>query len=74
MRFLTIMFIVKQNLSSVDGIKERRGQYLLSTSDRIFRTFLCFKGTVHQKIFYRANLIFWIVMGCGTADLGHRGP
>ena len=32
------------------------------------------KGTVHQKNFYRANLIFWIVMGCGTADLGHRGP
>ena len=32
-----------------------------------------FKGTVHQKIFFRSNLIFLIVMRCGTADLGHRG-
>ena len=31
------------------------------------------KGTVHQKIFFRSNLIFLIVMRCGTADLGHRG-
>ena len=31
------------------------------------------KGILHQKIFYRLNLIFWIVMGCGIADLGRRG-
>ena len=24
-----------------------------------------FKGILHQKNFYRLNLIFWIVMGCG---------
>ena len=23
------------------------------------------KGILHQKIFYRLNLIFWIVLGCG---------
>ena len=34
---------------------------------------LFFKGILHQKIFYRLNLIFWIVMGCGIADLGRRG-
>ena len=28
---------------------------------------LILKGTLHQKIFYRLNLIFWIVMGCGIA-------
>ena len=33
----------------------------------------CFKGILHQKIFYRLNLIFWIVMGCGIARFGRRG-
>ena len=32
-----------------------------------------FKGTVHQKNFYRSSLIFWIVMRSGIADLGQRG-
>ena len=32
-----------------------------------------FKGILHQKIFYRLNLIFWIVMGCGIADFDRRG-
>ena len=32
-----------------------------------------FKGILHQKIFYRLNLIFWIVMGCGIARFGRRG-
>ena len=27
------------------------------------------KGILHQKFFYRLNLIFWIVMGCGIARL-----
>ena len=31
------------------------------------------KGILHQKIFYRLNLIFWIVMGCGIARFGQRG-
>ena len=31
------------------------------------------KGILHQKIFYRPNLIFWIVMGCGIARFGRRG-
>ena len=30
------------------------------------------KGILHQKIFYRLNLIFWIVMGCGIARFGRR--
>ena len=30
------------------------------------------KGILHQKIFYRLNLIFWIVMGCGIACFGRR--
>ena len=32
-----------------------------------------FKGILHQKIFYRPNLIFWIVMRCGIAHFGRRG-
>ena len=31
------------------------------------------KGILHQKIFYRLNLLFWIVMGCGIARFGRRG-
>ena len=31
------------------------------------------KGILHQKNFYRLNLIFWIVMGCGIAHFGRRG-
>ena len=31
------------------------------------------KGIVHHFFFYRSNLIFWIVMGCGIADFGRRG-
>ena len=31
------------------------------------------KGILHQKIFYRLNLIFWIVMGCGIARFGRKG-
>ena len=30
------------------------------------------KGILHQKKFYRLNLIFWIVMGCGIAHFGRR--
>ena len=32
-----------------------------------------FKGILHQKNFYRLNLIFWIVMGCGIARFGRKG-
>ena len=33
-----------------------------------------FKGILHQKIFYRLNHIFWIVMGCGIiARFGRKG-
>ena len=32
-----------------------------------------FKGILHQKISYRLNLIFWIVMGCGIARFGRKG-
>ena len=31
------------------------------------------KGILHQKNFYRLNLIFWIVMGCGIARFGRKG-
>ena len=34
---------------------------------------LFLKGILHQKIFYRLNLIFWIVMGCGIARFSRRG-
>ena len=39
----------------------------------IFKYFGSVKGILHQKIFYRLNLIFWIVMGCGIADFDRRG-
>ena len=32
-----------------------------------------FKGILHQQIFYRLNLLFWIVMGCGIAPFGRKG-
>ena len=38
---------------------------------RVLKTL--FKGILHQKIFYRLNLIFWIVMGCGIARFGRKG-
>ena len=31
------------------------------------------KGSSTKKNFYRLNLIFWIVMGCGIADFDRRG-
>ena len=31
------------------------------------------KGILHQKIFYRLNFIFWIVMGYGIARFGRKG-
>ena len=31
------------------------------------------KGILHQKNFYRLNLIFWIVMGFGIARFGLKG-
>ena len=31
------------------------------------------KGILHQKKFYRLNLIFLIVIGCGIARFGRRG-
>ena len=31
------------------------------------------KGILPQTIFYRPNLIFWIVMGCGKARFGRKG-
>ena len=35
-------------------------------------SFMLVKGILHQKIFYRLNIIFWIVMGCGIARFGRR--
>ena len=32
------------------------------------------KGILPQKKFYRPNLIFWIVMGCGKAHFGRKKP
>ena len=37
------------------------------------RIIVVIKGILHQKNFYRLNLIFWIVMGCGIADFDRRG-
>ena len=31
------------------------------------------KGILPKKTFYRPNLIFWIVMGCGRARFGQKG-
>ena len=39
----------------------------------VLLTQIMVKGILHQKIFYRLNLIFWIVMGCGIAHFGRRG-
>ena len=34
---------------------------------------LCLMGSPHKEKFYRPNLIFWIVMGCGEARFGRKG-
>ena len=39
----------------------------------LYHNHVFLKGIVHNFFFYRSNLIFWIVMGCGIADLGRRG-
>ena len=36
-------------------------------------SFLVIKGILPQKKFFRPNLIFWIVMGCGKACFGRKG-
>ena len=38
-----------------------------------FQTHPIVKEILHQKIFYRLNFRFWIVMGCGIARFGRRG-
>ena len=40
---------------------------------QLFITHIGLKGILHQKVFYRLNLIFWIVMGCGIARFSRRG-
>ena len=50
-----------------------------SLHSKLIQMKICFldlgivKGILHQKNFYRLNLIFWIVMGCGIARFGRRG-
>ena len=46
---------------------------LVKVADNMKDISVIFKGIVHNFFFYRSNLIFWIVMGCGIADLGRRG-
>ena len=49
------------------GVKAKEGVW------RDYHTGEQLKGILYQKIFYRLNLIFWIVMGCGIARFGQRG-
>ena len=49
------------------------GNKHMTTSARNIAAHSSVKGILHQKIFYRLNLIFWIVMGCGIARFGRKG-
>ena len=51
---------------------EHRWPKLKSSCNAVFNS-LVLKGILHQKKFYRLNLIFWIVMGCGIARFGRKG-
>ena len=44
---------------------------LLVLPDFIIKTM--FKGILPQTIFYRSNLIFRVIMGCGKARFGQKG-
>ena len=44
-----------------------------STENALSGEKLDIKGILHQKNFYRLNLIFWIIMGCGIARFGRKG-
>ena len=55
-------------------IKEENMQIKVTTALLTKKTeIIPLKGILHQKIFYRLNLIFWIVMGCGIARFGRKG-
>ena len=43
-------------------------------SSSCFKCVQHLKGILHQKKFYRLNLIFWIVMGCDIAHFDRGGP
>ena len=45
----------------------------VNNSDRSTLVSLTIKGILPQKIVYRPNLIFRIVMECGKAGFGRRG-
>ena len=49
------------------------GQQAFDATIRVGQLHSIFKGIVHNFFVYRSNLIFWIVMGCGIADIGRRG-
>ena len=49
------------------------GKLVLISASKLAKVIFTFKGILHQKIFYRLNLIFWIVMGCGIARFVRRG-
>ena len=70
---------VKEMLSKTKN-KGKRQRHLCSTQHILecyqqIKNFLSpkVKGILHQKIFFRLNLIFWIVMGCGIVRFGRRG-
>ena len=47
---------------------------IVHTGDMVYTIVsLILKGILRQKNFYRLNLIFWIVMGCGIAHFSRRG-
>ena len=75
--FPLLMFVCLCNWlkSSKSRLDQEKHPFDLTLLDgkNIFSRVQRLKGILHQKFFYRLNLIFWIVMGCGIADLGRRG-
>ena len=61
---------VMKDMIGLDAIEltSKRGE-----SADVNKPILGVYGILHQKFFYRLNLIFWIVMGCGIALFGRRG-
>ena len=53
--------------------KQEVGKVVGGQLGPVYRLDRDLKGILPQKKFYRLNLIFWIVIGCGMAGCRRRG-
>ena len=63
-----ICVVLRKNSNPLKG--NVKGQFW---AQNLYHGHPILKGILHQKIFYRLNLIFWIVMGRGIARFSRGG-